>query len=110
VLLLGLAVSAAAATLASAVVRTSLELRAQRDVFCARYGAHAGIEAGPLADGRPDLVSADLDSLRVEVRIAPDGSCLLWAEAGCGAARRVARRRREPALCGSGGLRFRTPP
>jgi len=110
VLLLGLAVATVVATLASSVARTSDELRAWRDVLCARYGARAGAAAGPIADGRPEIVGAQLDSLRVTVRFASGGDCVTHATAVCGGARRAEERAADPALCGAAGLRFRPPP
>ena len=98
--LLVLACAALTLSAATAAHQASVEHRVRREATCARFGALGGIALGPTADGRPELVGAELDQLAVSA--APDalGRCVVTASAACGTAMRTLRRARgNPAHC-----------
>jgi len=85
--------SAAVATSSALIDRAALagaELRARREVLCARYAALGGLAlGGPTANNAAALVDARVDSLVVSrVRLSPSW-CVLQATASCGPAWRT---------------------
>lgn len=99
--LLVLACAALTLSAATATHQASVEHRARSEVACARFGALAGIALGPIADGRPELVGAELGQLAVSTTIDAQGRCVVTATATCGTAARTLRRARgNPAHCG----------
>jgi hypothetical protein len=90
--LLVLACAALTLSAATAAHQASIEHRVRREAACARFAALAGIALGPSAEGRPELVGAELD--RLSVTAAPDalGRCVVTASAACGTAMRTLRR------------------
>lgn len=102
VILLAAAAAASAAMLARAA-SVAAEVRARRDVLCARYAALGGLALGaPVADAAA-IVGGGVDSLSVSsLRLAPDW-CVRRATATCGiATRRLDSRALDPAACAAG--------
>jgi hypothetical protein len=99
--LIVLACAALTLSAATAAHQASIEHRARSEVACARFGALGGIALGPTADGRPELVAAELGQLTVSAAIDAAGRCVVTATATCGVAVRTLRRARgNPAHCG----------
>ena len=76
------------------------EVRARRDVLCARYAALGGLALGaPVADAS-SLLGEEVDALAVSlIRLGP-AWCVLRASAACGTARRTLERTMDdPAAC-----------
>jgi len=102
-MLIGSALTAAAGTLAAAVFESAAELHARSEVLCARYAADGGLVVGPAAQGRPDLISEQVDSLEVQPIRRAENWCVLRSTARCAGAVRSTERTVD---C----LRFRVPP
>lgn len=84
----------------TAIHQATYDHRARREVACARLGAHAGLALGRAADGRPELISADLSALDVTAASDATGHCVVTARAACGeATRTLVDARASPALC-----------
>ena len=90
--LIVLACAALTLSAATAAHEASVEHRARREVACARFGALGGIALGPAADGRPELVAAELGRLSVSAAPDTNGRCVVTATAACGEAIRTLRR------------------
>ena len=88
VLLLAMAAAVSAALLDRAASAVS-ELRARRDVLCARYAALGGLALGaPVSDGA-SLVGPAVDSLVVSKVLLSPAWCVLRASASCDTATRT---------------------
>lgn len=102
VILLAAAAATSAAMIAEAA-GAAAELRAHRDVLCARYAAIGGLALGATTSDAAGLVSSEVDSLAVSlVSLAPDW-CVRRAVAVCGTAtRRLDSVALDPAACAPG--------
>ena len=76
------------------------EVRARRDVLCARYAALGGLALGAPAADASSLLGEEVDALAVSlIRLGP-AWCILRASAACGTARRTLERTMDdPAAC-----------
>lgn len=99
VILLAALTAMSAATLTRAAAAAA-ELRARRDVLCARYAAIGGLALGTTAGDAAALVGPDVDALAVTLVLAAPGWCVRRAAAACGTAtRRLDSAALDPAAC-----------
>lgn len=89
VLLLMTMAAAASVSMIERAASAAAELRARRDVLCARYAALGGIALGQPAGEAAGLVGPRVDALAVSrVRLGPTW-CVLRAWASCDSATRT---------------------
>lgn len=104
VLLLVVMLTAAGTAMSAALVAhaslAAAEVRARRDVLCARYAALGGLALGAPAADASSLLGEEVDALAVSlIRLGP-AWCILRASAACGTARRTLERTMDdPAAC-----------
>lgn len=109
VLLVTVLLAAAGAAMSAALLEgarsAAMELRARRDVLCARYAALGGLALGvPTAgDGSAvNLVGGDADSLVVSRMLVASNWCVLRSTAVCnGAVRTLERTLADASSCAS---------
>lgn len=87
VILLAAAIATSAAMLDSAAAAAA-ELRARRDVLCARYAALGGLALAGTTGDAAGLVGPDVDALTVSTVLIAPGWCVRRATASCATATR----------------------
>jgi hypothetical protein len=99
VILLAAATATSAAMLANAA-GVAAELRARRDVLCARYAALGGLALGATATHAAAFVGPDVEALEVSLVLLAPGWCVRRATATCGiATRRLDGPALDPSAC-----------
>ncbi len=100
VVMLTAAGTAMSAALVARAALAAAEVRARRDVLCARYAALGGLALGAPSADASSLVGERVDGLAVSlIRLGP-AWCILRASAACGSAKRtVERTMDDPAAC-----------
>lgn len=99
VILLAAVIASSAAMLGDAA-SAAFEVRARRDVLCARYAALGGLALGTTAADAAGLVGPRIDSLGVSLVLLAPGWCVRRATATCSTAtRRLDSAALDPAAC-----------
>jgi hypothetical protein len=102
VLVLGIAVTGATATLGLASRELAEELRVRSEVLCARYGALAGLALGASPGDQAATVDAGIGSLRTTYVARSASWCVLRSIAVCGDALRTVERTAPLDACAAG--------